>query len=136
MLSRVTDPMGRRLLRARYDHDDHAIEVGDEVGLNRYEYQRSAANAANPSTRTIVTDAMGAVTTYEHNARGALVAIKDDEGKSLSFEYTAANRPARIRDSANELTFAYDKQNRLLSQATNGSVERRCFRRATTIISR
>jgi YD repeat-containing protein len=121
MLSRVTDPMGRRLLRARYDRDDHAIEVGNNVSLNRYEYQGFTTNA---STRTIITDALGAVTTYEHNARGALVAIKDDEGKTLSFEYTAANRPARIRDSANEARFAYDAQNRLLSQATNGSLER------------
>jgi YD repeat-containing protein len=121
MLRRVTDPVGRTLLRARYDQNNHAIEVGDEIGVSRYEYHWSSANT---STRTVVTDALGAVTTYEHNGRGALVAIKDDEGKSLNLEYTTANRPARIWDSANEVRLAYDGQNRLLSQATNGSVER------------
>jgi YD repeat-containing protein len=121
MLRRVTDPVGRTLLRARYDHDDHAIEVGDDISVNRYEYSWSSSNL---SARTIVTDALGAVTTYEYNDRGALVAIKDDEGRSLNFEYTPANRPARISDPANEVKFTYDGQNRLLSQATNGSVER------------
>ena len=73
----------------------------------------------------MVTDPLGAATVYEQTDRGALAAVKNDEGYSMRVEYNAANRPVRISDSrGQEITFGYDAQNRLLGQSSNGAVDR------------
>lgn len=121
-LKRAADPLGRTLLRVRYDSAGHVIEAGDAVGVHRYDYNFTSASV---SQRTVVTDAMNAVTTYEHTERGALVSVSDDEGRSARIEYNAANRPVSVSDSAgNEATLAYDSQNRVTRQSINGSTER------------
>ncbi len=121
-LSKAVDPLGRVMLRTRYDRSGRVIESGDAVGLTRYDYDFGAASL---SRRTAVTDPLGAVTVYEQADRGALAAVKDDEGHSVRVEYNAANRPVRISDSSGqEITLGYDAQNRLLSQSSNGAVDR------------
>lgn len=121
-LRRAADPLGRTLLRVRYDSAGHVIEAGDAVGVHRYDYNFTTASV---SQRTVITDPMDAVTTYEHTERGALVSVSDDEGRSARIEYNAANRPVSMSDSlGNEAVFAYDSQNRLVRQSVNGSTER------------
>jgi YD repeat-containing protein len=121
-LKRATDPLGRTLLRVGYDREGRVIEAGDAVGAHRYNYNFTSGSV---SRRTVVTDAMNAVTTYEHTERGALVSMSDDEGRSARIEYNAANRPVSISDSqGNESAFAYDSQNRLVRQTVNGNTER------------
>jgi YD repeat-containing protein len=121
-LSKAVDPMGRVLLRTRYDRFDRVTESGDAVGSTRYDYDFGGTSL---SRRTVVTDPLGAVTVYEQTDRGALAVIKDDEGRSARLEYNVANRPVRISDSSGvEITFGYDAQNRLLDQSNNGTVDR------------
>jgi YD repeat-containing protein len=121
-LKRATDPLGRTLLRVRYDKAGHVIEAGDAVGVHRYDYNFTSGSV---SQRTVVTDAMNAVTTYEHTERGALVSVSDDEGRSARIEYNAANRPVSVSDSqGNEAALAYDSQNHLVRQTVNGNTER------------
>lgn len=121
-LKRATDPLGRTLLRVCYDRAGHVIEAGDAVGAHRYDYNFTSGSV---SQRTVVTDAMNAVTTYEHTERGALVSVSDDEGRSARIEYNAASRPVSMSDSqGNEAAFAYDSQNRLVRQTVNGNTER------------
>src|SRR6185369_4370595 len=52
-LSKVADPLGRVLLRARYDRSGRVIESGDGVGLTKYDYDFGGASL---SRRTVVTD--------------------------------------------------------------------------------
>ncbi len=121
-LSRAVDPLGRVLLRTRYDGSGCVIESGDALGLTRYDYDFGGASL---SRHTVVTDPLGAATVYEQTGRGALAAVKDDEGYSVRVEYNAANRPVKISDSnGQQITFGYDAQNRFVSQLSNGAVER------------
>jgi YD repeat-containing protein len=114
--------VGRVLLRARYDKSGRVIGAGDAMGLTRYDYEFGSSHV---SRRTVVTDPLDAVTVYEQTDRGALASVKDDEDRSMSIEYNAASRPVRISDSiGDEVTLSYDAQNRLLSQSTNGAVDR------------
>jgi YD repeat-containing protein len=120
-LRRATDPLGRTLLRVRYDRAGHVIEAGDAVGTYRYDYNFTSASV---SQRTVITDPMDAVTTYEHTERGALASVSDDEGRSARIEYNSANRPVSMSDSGgNEITYAYDSQNRVVRQSANGSTK-------------
>ena len=114
-LTRAADPMGRALLRVRYDGGNGRVtEAGDAAGAYLYEYQPASAPI---SRRTTITDPLGARTIFKHTGRGALAAMSDDEGQTVSFEYNEANRPVRIANSlGDETRFAYDSQHRLLSQ--------------------
>ncbi len=128
-LTRAADPVGRVLLRARYDRDGHTIEAGDAVGMNRYDYEFASAI----SHRTTITDALGAATAYEHTERGALASIGDDEGGIARLEYNAANRPTRIADSlGGETKFVYDNANRLLRQVNADGTEKAFVTEPTT----
>jgi YD repeat-containing protein len=121
-LTRASDPVGRVLLRVRYDNAGRAVEAGDAAGAYLFEYD-AAPDAV--SRRTTVTDPVGAKTIFTHSGRGALAAIADEEGQLASIEYNAANRLVLISDSlGNEVTFAYDSQNRLLRQSSSDGVEK------------
>jgi len=115
-LRQAIDPIGRVLLRARYDKFGRVAAAGDAFGLTRYDYE---------SRRTIVTDPLGAVTVYEQTDRGAVASVTDDEDRRVSMQYNGANRLVRVSDSTgNEMTFSHDSENRLVSQSTNGNVDR------------
>ncbi|MDQ3818325.1 MAG: DUF6531 domain-containing protein [Acidobacteriota bacterium] len=117
-LTHASDPMGHPVLRVRYDNAGRAVEAGDAAGTYRFDYD---SNSDVISQRTIVTDPVGAKTSFTHNGRGAVTAIADEEGLLASYEYNGANRPVRIMDSlGNQTTFDYDSQNRLLRQSSAG----------------
>lgn len=121
-LHNATDPMARVLLRVRYDKSGHVIEAGDALGLTRYDYEFGPGDV---SQRTVVIDPMNTATIYEQASTGALTAIKDDEGRTVRVEYNGSNRPMRLVDSSGDsMTLSYDSQNRILSQSTNGAVNR------------
>jgi len=118
----VTDPLDRVRLSARYDRSNRIIEAGDAANSSIYEYSSISGEI---SRRTVVTDPMGAKTTYEHNENGALIAVSDDEGHTRSIAYNAANRRTRLANSfGDETIFSYDLQNRLVRQASNDGTER------------
>lgn len=114
LLRGASDPIGRVILRVRYDKSGRVTSAGDSAGLTQYEYA---------SGRTKVTDPLGAVTTYEHTDKGAITRITDDESRSLYIEYNAAGKAVQVSSSAGEkASMNYDSQNRLASQSFNGSV--------------
>ena len=115
-LTQAEDPLGRVLLRARYDKAGRVVESGDGAGTSLYEYDLTSGGV---SRRTDVTDPAGVRNIFEHTERGALTAVTDDEGKALlRIEYTAANRPARIANAlGGETVFAYDAENRVVRQS-------------------
>jgi len=121
-LVRAQDPLGRVLLRARYDRRGRAIEAGDAAGANLYEYD-SISN--DISRRTVVTDPTGAKTVFAQTERGSLSAISSDEETLLEIDYNAANRPTRIANQLQgDTVFNYDEQNRVLNQASsNGAFQ-------------
>jgi YD repeat-containing protein len=115
-LTAATDPLGRMLLRARYDRTGRAIEAGDAAGVYSFAYDSAAAI----SRQTIVTDPVGAKTLATHNENGALTAVSDEEGQTIAVEYNAANRPTRMLDAlGSETKFAYDAGNRLSRQTSS-----------------
>jgi YD repeat-containing protein len=122
-LTAATDPLGRTLLRARYDRAGRAIEAGDAAGLYNFEY---GAVTAAISRQTVVTDPVGAKTYVTHNENGALTGVGDDEGQTIAVEYNAANRPTRMLDAlGNETKFAYDAGNRLSRQiSSDGALDK------------
>ena len=123
-LSLAADPVGRTLLRARYNSSGAVLEAGDAVGAHHYEYT-PWSEGARISRRTVVTNSLGAVTAFEHNANGAIVATIDDEGNAASVEYNSANRFGRVSDTAgNEAGFTYDSQNRLVKVLSNTGVDK------------
>ncbi|MDQ3818753.1 MAG: DUF6531 domain-containing protein [Acidobacteriota bacterium] len=119
LLTRAADPVGRTLLRVRYDKSGRVLAAGDAAGTYLYQYDTSYGI----SRRTVVTDPAGVKTVYEQTERGLLASAGDGEVETARIEYNAANRPARLSDSeGNEIRFAYDAQNRLLHQsATDGT---------------
>ncbi|MFL6255360.1 MAG: DUF6531 domain-containing protein [Pyrinomonadaceae bacterium] len=110
-LSRAVDPLGRALLRVRYDRDGRVAEAGDAAGTSLYEYGAGAV-----SRRTVVTDPGGVKTVYEHSELGALTAMREEGGQVLiESDYDAANRPTRVSSPAvGETLMSYDAQNRPL----------------------
>lgn len=70
----MIDPANRIILRAKFDANGRATEVGDAVGLNRLAYE---INANNISTRTTFTDSLNYAREFQHNERGILTKIKD-----------------------------------------------------------
>jgi YD repeat-containing protein len=121
-LTRASDPVGRVLLRARYDKRGRVIEAGDAAGANQYEYD-SATN--DISRRTVVTDPSGAKTIFEHAERGSLSTISNDGETLLEIDYNAANRPTRVANPLKgDTVFNYDAQNRLVNRAsTDGAFQ-------------
>ncbi|MCA1631068.1 MAG: DUF6531 domain-containing protein [Acidobacteria bacterium] len=119
----ATDPLGRTLLRARYDKAGRAIEAGDAAGLYNFEY---GAVTAAISRQTVVTDPVGAKTVVRHNENGALTSVSDEDGQAITVEYNTANRPTRMLDAlGNETKFAYDAGNRLLRQiSSDGTLDK------------
>lgn len=116
-LTAATDPLGRALLRARYDRAGRAVEAGDAAGLYNFEYG-TATTAI--SRQTVITDPVGAKTLVTHNENGALTGVSDDEGQTIAVEYNAANRPARMLDAlGNETALTYDADNRLSRQTSS-----------------
>ncbi|MCA1816212.1 MAG: DUF6531 domain-containing protein, partial [Acidobacteria bacterium] len=115
-LTAATDPVGRTLLRARYDKAGRAVEAGDAAGVYSFDYD----SASSISRQTVVTDPVGAKAVITHNENGAPTALSDEEGQALSVEYNAANRPTRMLDAlGNETKFAYDAVNRLTRQTSS-----------------
>ncbi|MGH9968012.1 MAG: DUF6531 domain-containing protein [Pyrinomonadaceae bacterium] len=120
-LTAAFDPLGRTLLRTRYDEMGRVTEAGDGAGTKAYEYGSASATV---SLRTLVTDPLGVTTIYEHNDFGALVGIKDEREQSLlQIDYNAANHPTRFLTQQDSTTnFLFDAHNRLIqSTATDGS---------------
>jgi YD repeat-containing protein len=117
-LTQAADPLNRVLLRARYDKAGRVVETGDGAGTSLYEYDFTSARV---SRRTDVTDSTGAKTIFEHNERGTLAAITDDEGQAmLRIEYTAANRPAHMVNAlSGDTVLTYDAQNRVVRQSAS-----------------
>jgi YD repeat-containing protein len=116
-LTHAFDPTGRLLLRARYDNAGRAIEVGDVAGSYRYAYDTAAK-------RTTVSDPLGAQTSIEHNARGAITTIISEDGQKISIERDAAHYPVRISNSlGDEMKFEYDAQHRLTRQTSSDGRE-------------
>ena len=116
LLTLGTDPVGRKLLHVNYNKSGWVVEAGDAVGASRYEYTLWS-EGSRISRRTVVTDPMGALTTFEQNESGALVGIRADEATTLRIEYNSANRPERIVDATGEeVNFRYDSQNRLVRE--------------------
>ena len=121
-LTKAADPLGRVLLRVRYDKAGRAVEAGGAAGAYLFDYD-STSDAV--SRRTIITDPVGAKTVFTHNEHGALTAIGDEEGQLAGIEYNDANRPVRVSDSlGNETRLTYDSQNRLLRQSSGDGVEK------------
>lgn len=115
-LTRALDPMGRTILRARYDNVGRTIESGDAAGAYSFAYS---------ARRTIVTDPLGAQTAFDHDARGALVSMSDDEGSKTDIERDQSNLPARIVNSSGvEMKFEYDAQRRLTRQTSSDGSEK------------
>jgi YD repeat-containing protein len=119
-LTEAADPLGRILLRARYDKADRAVESGDAAGTYSFDY---GSTEATVSPRTLVTDPAGAMTVFTHTAKGALSEASDEEGRLALIEYNASNRPTHTLDATgNETRFTYDAQNRLLRQTSSDGV--------------
>ena len=114
-LTHASDPLDRVMLYARYDKAGRTVEAGDAAGTNIYEY----FFASGAARRTVITDAIGAKTVFDHTESGALAAISDEEGQALlRLEYNAANRLTRMANTlGTDATFAYDSQNRLIRQS-------------------
>lgn len=113
----VTDPLGRAVLRARYDAQGRVVESGDAAGSHLFDYEGGG--------RTTVTDPLGAKTTITHTALGAVSSITEDEGLTATIEYDEANRPTRAYDSVgNVQTFAQeaDGKGAASASATGGTV--------------
>jgi YD repeat-containing protein len=120
-LTEAADPLGRVLLRARYDKAGRAVEAGDAAGTYSFDYDSTDATV---SPRTVVTDPVGAQTIFTHTSNGALSEASDEEGRLALIEYNASNRPARTIDATgNETRFSYDAQNRLLRQTASDGAE-------------
>lgn len=121
-LVRASDPLGRLLLRARYDRANRVVEAGDAAGMNLYEYD-SASN--DISRRTVVTDPLGAKTFFEHTERGSLSAVRNEAETLLQIDYNAANRPTRVANAlSGDTVFNYDAENHLVNQAsTDGAFQ-------------
>lgn len=121
-VSNVTDPANRIALRAKYDANGRAIEVGDAVGLNRLAYE---TNANNVSTRTTFTDSLSYARVFQHTERGILTNITDAKGTLLSIQYDQNNQPTQIMDANGATaTFEYDAQQRLTRQVTADGSEK------------
>jgi YD repeat-containing protein len=119
-LTRARDPLGRVLLRARYDRASRVIEAGDAVGVSRYEY-----DAAPISRRTTITDPLGATAVYEHAERGTMLNVGNNEGAVSQIEYNSHNRPVRKWELfGGETKYVYDAQNRLLHQSSSNGEEK------------
>jgi YD repeat-containing protein len=119
-LVRAADPLGRLVLRARYDRMGRVVEAGDAAGTHLYDYD---SRPATLSQLTSVTDPTGRKTSLTHSASGLLTAIAEGEGRTVRFEYNAANRPVSVADSlGDEMTLTYDAQGHLLRQwSTDGT---------------
>lgn len=114
-LTRASDPLKRTLLRVRYDRSGRVAELGDGAGASLYDYTLYASGI---SQRTVVTNPLGARTTYEHNALGKLLSTSTDDGQAVSIEYNAANYPVRVSNPQNEeVRLEYDSQNRLVGKS-------------------
>jgi YD repeat-containing protein len=121
-LIEAADPLGRVMLRARYDKAGRAVESGDAAGVNSFEYESSSSAV---SRRTLVADPLGATTLITHTDSGALASVSDGEGQSLAIEYNAANRSVRVADSlGNETKFTYDQSQRLIRQSSADGTEK------------
>lgn len=132
-LSRATDPLGRTLLRVRYDRSGRAVEVGDAAGSYHYDYDSGPV-----SERSVVTDPLGVKTIFEHNGLGETVSVGEEgEPKLLRIDYNAAHRPSRLSGPFNgETNFVFDAQNRLVQSASSdGSTEGYAFDEAGQISS-
>ncbi len=118
-LTTALDPLGRVMLRARYDRTGRVIEAGDAAGAYTYDYD----SASSISRRTVVADPLGVKTIYEHNGFGALVALQDDSSqKLLEITYDSANRPTSVLSAGGgESNFGFDEQNRLTRSSSVGS---------------
>ncbi|HKS26763.1 MAG TPA: DUF6531 domain-containing protein [Pyrinomonadaceae bacterium] len=104
-LTDATDPMGRVVLRARYDRQGRAIETGDAAGSYLFEYAEGG--------RTVISDPLGVKSAITHNALGAFSSVVDDEGQTTAMEYDANNVPIRVSDSlGNQQTFAGETENK------------------------
>lgn len=121
-MTKATDPLGRVLLRARYDKAGRAVEAGDAAGAYSFEYD-AAGNGL--SRRTTVTDPLGAGTVFTHTKSGALAGMAEDEGLSAHVEYNSANRPVRVSDTLGSNTeFTYDAEHRLLRYLSSDGSEK------------
>ncbi|MFH1445776.1 MAG: FG-GAP-like repeat-containing protein [Nanoarchaeota archaeon] len=59
-------------------------------------------------------------TTYEYNASGELVAIKDDQGNDFTFVFDTLGRKIRLRDpDMGVWNYSYDKAGNMISQIDN-----------------
>lgn len=118
-ISNITDPANRIILRAKFDANGRAIEIGDAVGLNRLAYE---TNANNISTRTTFIDSLSYARVFQHNERGILTNIRDNNGTLLSIQYDENNQPTQVTDANGATaTFEYDAQKRLTRQVVAGS---------------
>lgn len=122
-LTAATDPLGRTLLRARYDRAGRAVESSDAAGSYGFDYDASPGTI---SRRTLVTDPAGAKLLVTHNENGAVTAAVDGEGQTTAVEYNSANRPTRIIDAAgNETKSTYDAVNQVSRQtSSDGTLDR------------
>lgn len=119
-ISNVTDPANRIILRAKFDANGRAIEIGDAVGLNRLAYE---TNANNISTHTTFTDSLNYARVFQHTERGILTNVRDAKGTLLSIQYNESNQPIQLMDvNGATAAFEYDAQKRLTRQvAADGS---------------
>ena len=122
-LTRVVDPEGRTVLKARYDAlSGRVLQTSDAVSVYDYKYDN---NGPAPSRRTLVTDPLGVQQVYEHTADGLLIRVSDADGEIMRVEYSQTNRPVRLVDSAgNETQIAYDAQNRIIRQRISDGTEK------------
>jgi YD repeat-containing protein len=121
LLTGITDPAGRALLRATFDQFGRATVSSNAAGTYHFGYDQGSAIGGQPvSRKTLVTDPMGSAVSFEHNERGAIVGTNDGAGGWSKIEYNSVGRQSRLTDSSGgDTTITYDGQKRLVRFSAN-----------------